>query len=120
MSQGVYADPFAQFGSLDFSDFDDDVERNERKTWPPPGTATLVIEEKVEPLFISMTWTLKASVDGTLIAESSISRKPHNRSFIDWWARQQIKLRYELLRQMGVDAEREYVRYGGSIDDLRS
>jgi hypothetical protein len=108
-----YADPFALFGSLDL-DLGDD-----RPTWPPPGTAQLVVEDKFEPLFTSATWTITATVDGDVIAKSKESGRAHTAPFIKRWTRQLIRTRYERLRQLGVDAEAEYVKLGGDLEDLQ-
>jgi len=64
----VYADAFAQFGSLDL-DLGDD-----RPTWPSPDSAFLKIEDKFEPLFTSVTWTI--------IAKSTEKDKAHTEPFI--------------------------------------
>jgi hypothetical protein len=108
-----YPDPFVQFGELDL-DFGDD-----RPTWPPPGIRKLVIKDKYEPLFTSATWTIVATVDGDEFAKSSQKDKAHTDPFIKRWARQLIRSKYEKLRQLGVDAEDEYVKWGGDLDDLK-
>lgn len=108
-------DPWAQFGSLDLDLGDDD-----RPTWPPPVMGLLKIEDKFEPLFTSATWTIVASVGDQIIAKSRESDKAHSASFIKRWARQLIRSKYELLRQLGVDAEGEYVKLGGDLKDLQS
>lgn len=108
----VYQDSFVQFGELDF-DSDDD-----RPTWPPPGSATLVIEDKYEPMFTSATWTIIATVGGDEFAKSRAADKPHTGPFLRRWARQLIRTKYEKLRQLGVDAEGEYVKWGGDLKDL--
>ena len=113
MSNG-YADPFINFDDLDFG-----VNTNDdRPTWPAPGSAQLVVEDKYEPLFISATWTIKATVNGELISRSSESRKAHSDAFIKRWTRQVIRSNYERLRQLGVDAESEYTKWGGLLEDL--
>lgn len=108
------ADPWAQFGSLDLGDLCDD-----RPTWPPPQMGLLKIWDKFEPLFTSATWTIVAEVDGQVIARSRESDKAHTAPFIKRWSRQLIRTKYELLRRLGVDAEGEYVKLGGDLDDLK-
>ena len=106
-----YADPFVQFGSIDL-DF------NERPTWPPPAMGLLHIEDKFEPLFTSATWTIVAKVGGQVIAQSKEAGRAHTVPFIKRWSRQLIRSKYELLRQLGVDAEGEYAKLGGDPSDL--
>lgn len=106
-------DPYAMFGTIDL-DFGD-----ERPTWPPAGSADLVIEDKCEPLFISCTWSLIATVGDRVIGQSKSIDKAHTVPFIRRWSRQLIRTRYELLRQLGVDAEGEYVKLGGDLEDLK-
>lgn len=108
-----YADPFVMFGELDLN-FGD-----ERPTWPPPQMGLLKIEDKFEPLFTSATWTIVAMVDGDVIAKTNPSDKAHTAPFIKRWSRQLIRTKYERLRQLGVDAEGEYVKLGGDLDDLK-
>lgn len=110
-----YADPFAQFGSIDLDLGDDD-----RPTWPPPMMGLLKIEDKFEPLFTSATWTIIASVNGSVIARTRESDKAHTAPFIKRWSRQLIRTKYEMLRRMGVDCEGEYVKLGGSLEDLEA
>lgn len=93
-------------------------EADERPTWPPTGSATLVIEDKYCPLFTSATWCVQATVNGTVIAHSSDSDEPHTAGYVRRWARKFIRTRYDKLRSLGVDACAEYVLYGGSVDDL--
>lgn len=114
MMHQPYADPFAQFGSVDL-DFGD----GDRPTWPPPQMGLLKIVDKFEPLFTSATWTIVATVDGDVIAQSKESGKAHTEPFIKRWSRQLIRTKYELLRRLGVDAEGEYVKLGGSLEDLQ-
>lgn len=110
----TYVDPWEQFGSLDF-----DIKVPEDKpTWPSPGTANLDIVDQYEPLFTSATWTVVAKVNGKVIISSSPSDKAHSQAFIKQWARVTIKNEYSELRRLGVDADAEYVKYGGNIDDL--
>lgn len=89
------------------------------KNWPAAGTANLVIEDKYEPVFISATWTLEAKVGKDIIASSTPSGKSHSDAFIKRWSRQVIRMNYETLRQLGVDADQEYLKFGGSLDDLK-
>lgn len=108
-----YADPWAQFGSLDL-DFGDD-----RPTWPPPQMGLLSVEDKFEPLFTSATWTVIAKVGDVIIARTREADKSHSEAFIRRWTRQMIRKNYEKLRQLGVDAEGEYVNWGGDLEDLK-
>jgi len=106
------ADPFAQFGSLNF---DDDAP----PTWPQAGSAKLIIIDKFEPLFTSATWTITASVGDDVIARSNESNKAHTSPFVMRWSREMIRRKYELLRRYGVDAEAEYIKLGGNAKDLK-
>lgn len=90
----------------------------DRPTWPPPGTSTLTITDLYEPLFTSATWTITARVNGEVMVQSRPSDKPHSPSFVKRWARQFIRTRYVSLRRQGVDADNEYVKWGGSLADL--
>jgi len=108
-------DPMLDFGTIDLG-FDDDGD--DRPTWPSPGSANLVIEDKYEPLFTSATWTIRATVNGTVISESTSAPKSHSEAFVKRWARQMIRTQYDRLRQLGVDADSEYVKWGGIPDDL--
>jgi hypothetical protein len=110
---GPYADPFINFGSLDL-----DLNDGDRPTWPPAGTALFFVEDKYEPLFTSATWTIVAVVDGDVFSKSSASHKAHTDPFIKRWTRQLIRMKYERLRQLGVDADAEYVKWGGDPKDL--
>lgn len=107
-----YADPFIQFGSLNF---DDDTP----PTWPPAGSAKLVIIDKFEPLFTSATWTITAMVGSDVVARSNESDKAHTSPFVKRWSREMIRRKYELLRRYGVDADAEYVKLGGDPKDLK-
>lgn len=109
-----YADPFAQFGSLEL-----DLPDGDRPTWPPPQMGLLKIIDKFEPLFTSATWTIIATVDEQVIASSRPADRAHSAAFIKRWSRQLIRSKYQLLRQLGVDAEGEYVKLGGDLEDLR-
>lgn len=108
-------DPFVMFGSLDDLDFATD----DRPTWPPPGTADLIIEDKYEPLFTSATWSLVAKVGDQVIGQSQPISAPHTAAFMKRWSRQLIRSNYERLRKLGVDAEAEYVKLGGELEDLK-
>ena len=112
----VCTDPWANFGTIDL-DFNTD--ENDRPTWPPPGTASLVVEDKYEPLFTSATWTVQARVGAEIISQSTEARKAHSDAFLKRWARQMIRTKYERLRQLGVDADGEYVKWGGLLEDLK-
>jgi hypothetical protein len=102
------------FGQLDF----DLNTSDDRPTWPPPGSAHLVVEDKYEPLFTSATWTIRATVNGQIISESTTATKAHSDAFLKRWTRQMIRTNYERLRQLGVDADSEYVKWGGLPDDF--
>lgn len=108
-----YADPYVMFGILDL-ELDDD-----RPTWPPAGSANMIIEDRCEPLFITATWSVIATVGDLVISRSKSIDKAHTVPFIRRWSRQLIRTRYELLRRLGVDAESEYVRLGGDLQDLK-
>jgi hypothetical protein len=109
-----HIDPFIRSGSIDFN-FDDD----HPSTWPSPQMGLLKIIDKFEPLFISATWTIVATVDGDVIAKSKESGRAHTETFIKRWSRQLIRTKYEQLRRLGVDAEGEYVKLGGNLEDLQ-
>ena len=110
-----YADPFVQFGELDLNFDEDDAP----PTWPSPGSALLVIVDKFEPLFTSATWTLIASVNGDILAKTHPKDVPHTAPYIKRWSRQFIRSHYVTLRRLGVDAEAEYVKLGGALDELK-
>lgn len=92
----------------------------DRPTWPPVGTRELVIEDKCEALFYSAVWTVQARVDDQVLARSPSTDNNHSHSYVRRWARQAIRSRYIKLRQLGVDADSEYVKFGGKPEDLRS
>lgn len=103
---------FAGFGALDL---EDDAGR---KTWPPAGSATLTIDDEKEALFISATWTVRARVDGVALWESKPRDRSHGDAFVRQWARFVIRKHYDRLRELGVDATKEYVNFGGKADEL--
>ncbi len=94
-------------------------ENGDRPTWPPVGTGLLIVEDKCEALFISATWTVTAHVGEELIAKSETTDHAHSDAFIARWARQAIRTNYVRLRQLGVDAEGYYLKYGGKLEDLK-
>ena len=95
--------------------FDDE----ETATWPAAGSANLVINDTLEPLFISATWAIIASVGERVIDRSTSSNHEHTQLFIVRWSKHLIRTKYTLLRRLGVDAEAEYVKLGGDLSDLR-
>jgi hypothetical protein len=107
-----------QIQSNPFSEFDDDLNQNDRPTWPPPGSADLVIVDQYEALFYSATWTIVASVNGEIIHTSREAHQPHDQLFIKRWSKQFVRIHYSQLRELGVDADAEYVKFGGNLDDL--
>jgi hypothetical protein len=110
------------FGEIDL-DLDDLVDED-----PPPstkrllGSAKLEIEDKMEALFTSATWTLTASVvdnrGKTVIARSTEGPKAHTRWFTMRWAREAIRSNKRQLRKLGVDVDAAYVLWGGKLEDL--
>ena len=90
----------------------------DRPTWPPPGIRSVVIEDRCEPLFTSATWTMVIDAEGTIVASSASDAKPHSVETLCDWAKQAIRERYAELRQLGVDADAEYIRLGGNAKDL--
>ncbi len=102
--------------SLDGWDLDGS---EDRPTWPPTGSRKLVVEDKYEALFFSATWTVEAKVDDEVIARSEASDRSHSGAFVRQWTRQMIRSMYVKLRQLGVDADADYVAYGGLPEDLR-
>lgn len=111
--QNVFTNMFTGF-------FYDNDSENNRPTWPPPGTADLIIEDKCSALFFSAIWELVATIDNEEIARSTESNIAHSRSFTRQWTRQVIRLHYVTLRRAGVDAEAEYIKWGGKLEDLKT
>lgn len=103
-----------QFGNLDF-DWD---EEPPPETLPLAGSANLVILDKYTPLFYTAEWTIVASVGDYQITTSSTTQKPHSSTYIKMWTRQMIRNNKMRLRRLGVDVEKEYVNWGGILDDL--
>ena len=104
--------PYQQTTFLD----DDD---NNVPTWPPVGTASLKITEDCDAIFFSATWSFRARVNGTVMYESTAADHPRSRKELENWARLYITQNYTKLRQLGVDADKEYVEtWGGSKNDL--
>lgn len=101
---------FGGFDDLDFNDMP--------PTWPPAGSAVLVVEDKYEPLFISATWSIVAKVGQVVLARSKPADKAHSPAFVKRWTRQLIRTKYAALRRLGVDADGEYVNLGGDVRDL--
>jgi len=96
----------------------DDVEEA-AETLPSVGSAKLVIKDTMEPLFISATWTIIATVNGQVIDRSTSSDKEHTQLFIARWSKHLIRMKQAMLKRLGVDVEAEYVKLGGDLDDLR-
>jgi len=103
------------FGEF-FPEIDESV--NERKTWPPPGSADLLIEDEMDALFTSATWTVRARVNGNVMWESKSTDASHGDAFILQWSRFVIRRYNEKLRELGIDVDREYCRHGGKLEDL--
>lgn len=95
-----------------------DFETGDRPTWPPVGTRLLVVEDRCDALFFTATWTVVAKVDDEIVSQSSEANHAHSQSFIKRWARQAIRSNYVHLRQLGVDADKDYVSFGGKAQDL--
>lgn len=110
----MFMNPWDQIADLEFGN------EGDRPTWPPAGSAALIIEDKYEPMFISATWTIVATVDDVTITRSNPNPTgAHSPAFIKRWSRQMIRTRYEDLRRLGVDADAEYVKWGGDLKDLK-
>lgn len=108
------------FGELNLDDLiDEDPPPSTQRT---PGSATLEIEDKMDALFISATWSLIAIArDGrgdTVLAKSTESQKAHSAAFMKRWTRQVIRSNKKKLRKMGVDVEATYLKWGGDLEDL--
>lgn len=107
-------EPYA-FGSPYPGDYD--IE--EKHFIPPvPGSASLLIYDKIEPLFISATWTIIASVNGTILEKSKESNKPHTQDYLKRWSRYFIRTHASTLKNLGVDIDLEYQKWGGTLEDL--
>lgn len=109
----VCSDPFTGFGEIE-------LDTDDRPTWPRPGSALLVVEDRCEPLFTSATWTIIATVGSMEISRSTQASKAHSPAFIKRWARQLIRSRMTQLRQLGVDVEQTYLGLGGLLEDLEA
>lgn len=92
---------------------------SERKTWPPAGSADLTIDEEMDALFFSATWTIRARVAGEVIWESKPRVHAQGDALMRQWARFIIRRFYDRLRELGVDADAEYLKFGGKADDLK-
>lgn len=98
--------------------FDFQINQDDTPTWPPAGISTLEINDDYVPLFTSATWTIRACVNGQAVFESTPSDVPHTPADVRLWARTMIRQCYCDLRKRGVDADAEYVKWGGSLKDL--
>jgi len=101
-----------------FYPYDPPIDDDDTPTWPPPGSADLVIEDKYEPLFTSAVWTIRASIAGVPVVCSRDSSTEHSASYIRRWVREMIRRKRGLLSAMGVDVIKEYVKWGGHEDDI--
>ena len=108
------------FGELNLDDLIDEDPPPSTKRMP--GSATFVVEDKMDALFYSATWTLIATVKDSngeiVIAQSTESKKAHSAGFLKRWARAWIRTHQRRLRKMGVDVDAVYVGYGGMLEDL--
>ena len=109
-------------GSGQFDAFYPEVEVDEDPTpvtLPSlPVRRHLTIEDKYDALFTSATWTLIARVDTFVIDSTVSSSRSHDAQYIERWARYVIRSHYEKLKNLRVDAEAEYVKWGGDPSDL--
>lgn len=91
-------------------------------TIPTAGSADLEVEDHMDALFLSATWTLVARVKdnrGTLVLQRSTeSNKAHSEAFKKRWTRQFIRQNKARLRRLGVDVESTYKAWGGILEDL--
>lgn len=101
-----------------FEGFELEDEKSERKTWPPPGSATMIIEDEQEALFFSATWTVRCRVDGRVLYESKPRDESHPPGFVAQWARFILRRYAKELRTLGVDVINEYTKLGGREDEL--
>lgn len=99
------------------ADLDED-EDEVPKTWPPAGSAALVIREEKDELFFSAEWTVRARVDGKIMWESKPQGAARWKDEVDLWARRIIRTHYRRLRELGVDADAVYALHGGNTADL--
>jgi hypothetical protein len=106
------------FGEIDLNFGSASELEEDRPTWPSPGSATLVVEDKCLALLFSATWTLIATVNGVEISRSSESDHARSDAYIKRWTRMLIRSKYDELRHMGVDADAEYLKQGGLLEDL--
>lgn len=106
---------------IDYSDLiDEDPPPSTQRT---PGSASLVVHDRCEPLFISATWTLEAHVvraDGThtLIDTSSPSATARTVNEIKRWSRHLMKRKKSQLWKLGVDVGKAYALCDGDPLDL--
>lgn len=91
------------------SDADDDA---------PIGSVTLKIEQEIDPLFFSATWTIRARIGERIVARSSEYDKPLANGYVQQWARAFIRTNKNKLKQLGVDVVCEYKAFGGAERDL--
>lgn len=113
MSLDDDTEPWA-FGNQYPGDFD----AEDCVTHPAPGSGKLLIQDKFEPLFISATWSLIATVNGNVVEKTKDSDKPHSKEFIERWARHFIRTNSTYLKNLGVDIDLEYQKWGGNLEDL--
>lgn len=110
------------FAGTDVDDLIDAVEEPIPPTQPSPGQATLVVEDKMDALFISATWTLVARVKsaaGTIVVNTfGPDNSPHDAAFTRRWVRQYVRQNKRYLRSKGVNVNSTYAKWGGDVGDL--
>ena len=105
-------------GAFCYDDLDDDLETDEViEVMPAMGSRQLTVDEKNTPLFSSVEHSVTATVAGKFIAEN-LSDRPLTRTAIKKWVRQVIRTNYESLYQMGVDVDKEYLKWDGDLKDI--
>jgi hypothetical protein len=69
-------------------------------------------------LFYTASFTVELWVENKLITRSPEQKTPIHNDELRAWVRQQILTRTFELRQLYVNVEEEYVRFGGDINDM--
>ena len=86
---------------------------DEEETVPGVGTARLVIENRCQPLFITIEHTIVASVNGKELNRAPVSNQPYEESNKRTWARNFIRGHKKELRKLGVNVDEAYKDWGG-------
>lgn len=89
---------------------------DEEHTYPPIGSSTLTVQAEEFTLFFSAEWTIRARVNGYVVAESSYHPENPTQATVNRWARAYIRKDADRLTKLGVDVKKEYVGTFGGVD----